>query len=142
MRILLVLALGSVLVTGGCGDGSTTNATATARPLISPAATSPARTPATSPPSGQRIEVQGIVGAVNLSARVIEIKPLNGGTVTQIDVSASTPIRRAAGGSVQLKDVRTSDRIVASGTQGDRETTLIASEITVQDVVPGGQPGG
>ena len=45
-------------------------------------------------------------------------------------------------GTIQLKDIRPSDRIIAKGKLNDRRDALVASEITVQDVIPGAQPGG
>ncbi len=96
----------------------------------------------TSAPAGETLEVTGIIGAVNLSARVIEIKPLQGATIQQIVIDTSTVLRKAGGGTAQLRDLKSSDRIIASGKLNDRRDALIATEITVQDVLPGAQPGG
>ena len=51
-------------------------------------------------------------------------------------------LRRAAGGTTTLAQIHASQRIIAEGVINDRGDTLIASEVTVQDVVQGGQPGG
>ncbi len=154
MRILLAIAaIALVAVSAACGSSSTPSSTpvrtttagatttlppgttATAGPGSATAATSQA-------PSGSVVDVTGIVGTLNLSGNVIEIKRLQGAAVTQIAVDARTVIRKATGGTLQLKDVRTSDRIIAKGTLNDRQDQLIATDITVQDVVPGAQPGG
>ncbi len=79
---------------------------------------------------------------MSLSGKVIEIKRLQGAAVAQVAVDATTAIRKAGGGTIQLKDIRTSDRIIAKGKLNDRRDALVASEITVQDVIPGAQPGG
>lgn len=131
-------------------SGAAPTAPATA-PAAAPAAASPVGTPAASatpaaadtpPPPGAEVEVTGIVGTVSAQTRMIEIKRLRGADVTRLEVGADTTIRRAAGGTARLTDVRTSDRIVATGTLNDRGDTLLASEITIQDVLPGAQPGG
>lgn len=106
------------------------------------AATTGAAAAATSQPQGDAVEVTGIVGGVSLSGKVIEIKRLQGAAVTQVSVDGTTVMHKAGGGTIQLKDIRTSDRIIAKGKLNDRRDALAASEITVQDVIPGAQPGG
>jgi hypothetical protein len=70
----------------------------------------------------------------------IEINQLSGADVSQIEVTPQTQIRRAVGGTLTLEQIRPSDRIVARGTvDGD---TLTATRITLQEAVPGAQPGG
>ena len=152
--ILIALA-----ASGACGDDAKSNptakpatpaagASAAVTPASTAASTSAASTPAaTKPaasasPSGSKVEVAGIVGVVNANGNVIEIKRLSGASVTQVAVASTTAIRKATGGKITLKDIRTSDRIIASGKLNDRGDQLIATEITVQDVVPGAQPGG
>jgi hypothetical protein len=98
--------------------------------------------PVTAATPGASVEVVGIVGSVETSARAIEIRRLQGASVTRIELSPTTVIRKATGGTVQLAAVRTSDRIVAKGSLNDRHDAVIATEITVQDVLPGAQPGG
>lgn len=154
MRIpLTIAAIALVAASAACGSSSTPSSTparttaAGATTTVSPGTTATAgtrsATAATSqPPSGSVVDVTGIVGTLNLSGNVIEIKRLQGAAVTQIAVDARTVIRKATGGALQLKDVRTSDRIIAKGTLNDRQDQLIATDITVQDVVPGAQPGG
>ena len=167
MRILLVsAAILLAAAASACGSDSKSSATATAKPVstqtAATAATSgtpsiatvtaggtPAARPTsgvtaavTQPQAGESLEVTGIVGGLNLNGSRIEIKRLQGAAVTQIAVDANTVIRKATGGKLQLKDVRTSDRIIARGVLNDRRDALVASEITVQDVVPGAQPGG
>jgi hypothetical protein len=93
-------------------------------------------------PSGEIVEVTGIVSRVAASTRVIGIKLLSGAQVTEIDVQPSTSIRRAGGGSILLTDIKTSDRIIARGRLNDRRDALLAIEVTVQDVVSGSGPGG
>lgn len=151
---LVVIALAA---SGACGDDSTPGPTAKpVTPSASSAATSSASSVATpsasaavatksaasTSPSGDKVEVTGIVGGLNLNGNVIEIRRLSGASVTQIAVESTTIIRKATGGKIAFKDIRTSDRIIASGKLDDRGDQLIAAEITVQDVVPGAQPGG
>lgn len=144
-----------VAVSAACGGDSKPTSTATSKPastaiVVTVAAggttaarpTSGATASATQPPAGETVEVTGIVGGLSLNGAVIEIRRLQGAPVTQIAVDAKTVIRKAAGGRLQLKDIRTSDRVIARGALNDRRDALVASEITVQDVVPGGQPGG
>jgi hypothetical protein len=57
-------------------------------------------------------------------------------------VDQNTVFRPAAGGTTTLAQIHASQRIIARGTINDRGDTLLASEVTVQDVVQGGQPGG
>ncbi len=120
---------------------ATAGASAAGKPSVT-ADTPGATATATSQSQGDAVEVAGIVGSVSLSGKVIEIKRLQGAAVTQVSVDATTVIRKAAGGTIQLKDIRTSDRIIAKGKLNDRRDALVASEITVQDVIPGAQPGG
>jgi hypothetical protein len=142
---------GTVLIfaaASACGGGSKKSepTPGAATPSVSTTASAKAATAATpaatSQPQGDVVEVTGIVGGVSLSGKVIEIKRLQGAAVTQVAVEAATPIRKAGGGTIQLKDIRPSDRIIAKGKLNDRRDALVASEITVQDVIPGAQPGG
>ncbi len=172
LLVLPILALSLIAAACGGGSSSNPTATASSsgtstKPATSAtAAASPNRTstaaaaPATPPvaasltPTGGataapgttqsagQLEVTGIVGSVNTGTRTIEIKQLRGASVTKIEVGDSTRIRKATGGTLRLGDVRTSDRLIASGTLNDRGDALVAAEITVQDVVPGAQPGG
>lgn len=165
MRLPFLIATAAITACAlaACG-GSSSSSTPTPRPTLAatsgaaptapataPAAASPVGTPAASatpaaadtpPPPGAEVEVTGIVGTVSAQTRMIEIKRLRGADVTRLEVGADTTIRRAAGGTARLTDVRTSDRIVATGTLNDRGDTLLATEITIQDVLPGAQPGG
>lgn len=128
------------------GTASAKPSAAASTPSVSATSSATAGTPsaatAASEPQGDTVEVTGIVGSVSLSARYIEIRRLQGAAVTQVAVDAMTAIRKAGGGTIQLKDVRPSDRIIAKGRLNDRGDALVASEITVQDVIPGAQPGG
>ena len=101
-----------------------------------------ANTPITANSAGGQVEVTGIVGGINTGTRTIEIRRLRGASVTRIEVGDATKIRKATGGTIPLADVRVSDRIIATGVLNDRRDALVATEITVQDVVPGAQPGG
>ena len=158
MRILLFsAAIVLAAAASACGSDSKSTSTATPKPAgtttaataTAPTGSTPAARPTTGltpaakqPASGDVLEVTGIVGGLNLNGSKIEIKRLQGAAVTQIAVDGTTIIRKATGGRLQLKDVRTSDRIIARGVLNDRRDALVASEITVQDVVPGAQPGG
>lgn len=169
MRILLTTAtIALMAASAACGGDSkpASTPTATSAPAVAsatsktpvPATTATGATPAASTPAtsktavataagaqtqtGDVVDVTGIVGTLNLNGNVIEIKRLQGAAVTQIAVDSTTVIRKATGGRVLLKDIRTSDRIIAKGKLNDRRDQLIATEITVQDVVPGAQPGG
>ena len=158
MRSMLAAALIVAVASAACGGDSknseptagpaTPSVSTTASAADTPgagatgAATTGATAAATSRPQGDAVEVTGIVGGVSLSGKVIEIRRLQGAAVTQVSVDATTVIRKAAGGTIQLKDIRTSDRIIAKGKLNDRRDALVASEITVQDVIPGAQPGG
>lgn len=155
MRIMLAAAAASIIamLSASCGGDEMTPArpASPATPVASAARTQVAATPASgatrtplaaSPVAAEIVEVTGVVGGVNLSGNIIEIKRLQGAAVTRVSVDQRTVIRKAAGGTLQLRDIRTSDRLIARGALNDRRDTLLASEITVQDVIPGGQPGG
>lgn len=156
-----IIAIATLAAASACGGDSTSNPTAKPPTPASTAAATPASTAAgtpvathavstsaaatpavTAPPPGASVEVTGIVGGVNLNGNVIEIKRLSGAAVTEIAVTPATVLRKATGGKIAFKDIRTSDRIIASGALNDRRDQLDANEITVQDVVPGAQPGG
>ena len=83
-----------------------------------------------------------MVGAVDVQARTIDIKPTGDAKFTRIVLSPATTIKRAGGGTVRLQDVRSSDRIIAFGRPGDDPTTLLSTDVTIQAVLPGAQPGG
>ena len=151
--IVVPLVLIALAASGGCGDDAKSDptakpatpaagASAAVTPASTTASTATSSTPGATKPAGNKVEVAGIVGVVNVSGNVIEIKRLSGASVTEIAVESTTTIRKATGGKIAFKDIRTSDRIVASGELNDRGDQLIATEITVQDVVPGAQPGG
>jgi hypothetical protein len=159
-----VAMLVATLAFSACGGSSSSNSDATANPATAapsaaasvaaaqtststtpaPGATTDAATAAAPPPSsdGASLEVTGIVGGVNLNGNVLEIKRLSGAAVREIAIDSSTVIRSAAGGRIAFSDIRVSDRIIADGPLNDRQDQLVATEITVQDVVPGAQPGG
>jgi hypothetical protein len=151
---LLIAAAVLAAAASGCDGGSGSTRTPTAAGIASSAvATAVATAPAASksPPSTPAAvtsaqtatdEVTGIVGSVNVAAHTIQIDRLSGAPVTRITVDAGTVIRVAGGGTTTLGSVRVSDRIIASGHLNDRNDALVATEITVQAVVPGGQPGG
>ena len=153
--MILFAALMAPLAAAACSGSSTeptpataTTGSATARAgAASPTAAAPktvaaANTPAPSNGGATATEVTGIVGAVSIASRTIEINRLSGASVTRISIEPSTALRKAGGGSTTLAQIRPSDRIIARGRLNDRKDTLIAIEITVQDVVPGAQPGG
>lgn len=148
-----VTLIALALAAWGCGGSSKSPPTPTAGASSTPtaAAKSPAastavasRTPS-SPASaapGTVDEVTGIVGVVNTSTNTIQIDRLSGAPVRKISVDASTVIRKVSGDTITLSEVRISDRIVASGHLNDRQDALLATHVTVQDVLPGAQPGG
>jgi hypothetical protein len=150
---LLIAAAAIAAATWSCDGGSAsdkTPASRTASPAASAAAaTSPAaaKTPpftagAATPLPGGNDEVTGIVGSINAASRTIQIDRRSGAPVTRITVDSTTVIRIAGGGTTTLSSIRVSDRIIASGHLNDRQDALVATEITVQQVVPGGPPGG
>jgi hypothetical protein len=148
--ICAVAALGFAVGITGCGDDNSADATPTPRPEPSaapstndPESTTTANPAPTSGAAPEEIEVRGVVGVVNEAASTIEIRATAGGDYSNIIIDASTDIRRAGGGSARLSDIRSSDRIVVVGTAGDEAGTLLASEIAIQQLSPGGpQPGG
>ena len=84
--------------------------------------------------------MQGVVGAVDAQTGVIEVRA-TGSSVTRIEVAPGAVITRTGGGAMALTDIKSSDRIVATGEAGGSDDTLVASRITVQAVVRGGPPG-
>jgi len=73
---------------------------------------------------------------------VIQVTRLSGANVNQIAVQDSTRIRTADGNTATFTQIRTSDRIIASGRLSDRGDAILADTITIQPVVPGAEPGG
>jgi hypothetical protein len=146
MRITMLAAVAVfALAVTACGGSSGSNRTPTSgpgsvTPLASPEATLPVRTTPLS--SADTVEVTGIVGTASESTGLIEIDRISGAPVRRISVDQNTVFRRAAGGTTTLAQIHTSQRIIARGTVNDRGDTLLASEVTVQDVIQGGQPGG
>jgi hypothetical protein len=152
VRTLSVLSLiALVLVSWSC-TGSSTSSSSPAT-SVSPSAastaertaepTSAASTPAASATGvGAIAEVTGIVGSISQATRIIQIDRLSGAPVVKIAIESSTVLRLAGGGTISLGDVHVSDRIVASGHLNDRQDTLVATSVTVQDVLPGAGPGG
>jgi len=151
-RAFSVLALMPLAVAAwSCGGSSKPSTSPTV--AVSPTAASAAQSPAASTPgaggpasaspdSGTVDEVTGIVGSVSSATRTILIDRLSGASVTKITVDESTIIKRVSGDTITLGEVRVSDRIVASGHVNDRQDALVATHVTVQDVIPGAQPGG
>ena len=157
MRYVILFAAAALAAAAwGCGGDSkaqpTAVATRAASPVASAAATSKSATASKSgtaatpgsqaSPQDATDEVTGIVGSVSVSTRSIEINRLSGASITKITLDSSTVIRKAGGGTTTLGQIRPSDRIIARGHLSDRKDALIAAEITVQDVIPGAQPGG
>jgi hypothetical protein len=145
--ILSLIAL--VLVASSCGGSSKSSSSPTA-PVSPTAASTAERTArpasATSTPVASSTEaveeVTGIVGSISQATHIIQIDRLSGARVVKIAVDSSTVLRRAGGDTITLGDVHISDRIVASGHLNDRQDTLVATLVTVQDVLPGAGPGG
>jgi len=154
MRTFTVIAtlIALALAAWSCGGSSKPSPSPTAGALASPtlaakspaAPTAAARTPSASASAapGTVDEVTGIVGVVNTTTNTIQIDRLSGAPVRKITVDAATVIRRVSGDTITLGEVRISDRIVASGHLNDRQDALVATHVTVQDVLPGAQPGG
>ncbi len=156
MRTFTVIAtlIALALAAWSCGGSSKSSPSPTAGASASPTAAA-AKSPAAAPTAAARTpsasasaapgtvdEVTGIVGVVNTTTNTIQIDRLSGAPVRKISVDASTVIRRVSGDSITLGEVRISDRIVASGHLNDRQDALVATHVTVQDVLPGAQPGG
>jgi len=146
LAVTIIALLSAASLAGCVSGGSKPPPTATARAT---AAETPSPKPAASPssvsspvPAGASVEVTGIVGSVNAATRTIQIERRSGASVTKISVGPSTVIRRATGGTATLAQIKPSDRIIASGTLSDRGDTLLATEITIQEVVPRSSPGG
>jgi hypothetical protein len=119
--------------------GSTTTSASPSAPAddVTPGSVTP---PPVDTPSADEQEVTGIVGAVITATSRIEINQLSGADVREVEVTPQTQIRRAVGGTLTLAEIRPSDRILARGSV-DGET-LIATRVTLQEAVPGAQPGG
>lgn len=155
--LTLIALLAATLLPGCVGGGTKTpqpTPSATSAATRSPSSPGPA-TPASSAasptvaaspsapaPTGESVEVTGIVGSVSAGTRVIQIERRSGAAVTKVNVGPATVIRRAAGGTTSLAQIKPSDRIIARGTLSERGDALVAVEITIQEVVPGSSPGG
>ncbi len=138
-----VAALAVAIVACGGSSNSNPTATLTSQPVTSVASPAPTLSAPTTPPhTADTVEVTGIVGTASVNTGLIEIDRISGAPVRRISVDQSTVLRRAAGGTTTLAQIHASQRIIAEGVINDRGDTLIASEVTVQDVVQGGQPGG
>jgi hypothetical protein len=111
-------------------------ATAAVTPQVEPTIDVTAPTPLVN------IEVRGVVGAVDVAARTIDIRPTGDAKFDRIIVAPATAIKTAGGPTIRLEDVRPADRIIAFGRPGDDPDVLLSSDITIQAVVPGSQPGG
>jgi len=149
-KALLITTAALAAAAWGCNGGSSSSRTPSPAGTSSPAASTTAKAPATAsktpvastPAPSVNDQVTGIVGSVNASTHTIQIDRLSGAPVTRITVDSTTVIRIACGGTTTLSSVRVSDRIVASGHLNDRNDALVATDITVQSVVSGGEPGG
>jgi len=154
MTRLLFACAAVALLAAACGGSSSssntpapTRSSPTAGARTSAAGTTPAAgatsaAPATATQYGATVEVTGIVGIVNNALNQLNIQHLSGVNVRKISVDSRTSIKRASGGSLTLAEIRPSDRIIAQGKLNDRQDTLLATLITVEQVVQGAQPGG
>ena len=77
---------------------------------------------------------------MNEAQDTIQITRLSGADVTTIVVDGATVIASPTGGTLDLGDLRPSDRIIARGEVDGGE--LAAQRIDVQASVPGASPGG
>jgi hypothetical protein len=145
VRVLAVglILTSAIVATTACGDDedsegptATPPATRTAAPLTPQSTPEPNATS-----SGETIEVQGVVGAVDARAGIIEIRATGGSSVTTIELAPGAEIKSPNGATLQLADIHPSDRIVASGVPGAGPEILVADVVTAQQVVPGGPPG-
>jgi len=160
----LILAAVTIATVACSGDDSTDDPT----PVRSPAAASTAgatapgasatpdsaatpdadSTPGSAPtPEGtaptEDIEVQGVVGSVDEAAGIIDFRATGAEQrFSRIELAPGATIETASGSRIDLANIRPSDRVIARGSQGEDEGTLLADEVTVQAVVPGAQPGG
>jgi hypothetical protein len=146
LRLLLVLTLSASVVATACSDDEsepepTPSPAAERTAAPTPSVAQPTAGAATTEPDANEIEVQGVVGTVDARSSTIEIRATGGSPITTIEVGGDTAIRRASGGNLTLAEVRPSDRITARGVEGSAPDSLLANEITVQQVVPGGPPG-
>ncbi|HEY8171719.1 MAG TPA: hypothetical protein VIH21_01430 [Dehalococcoidia bacterium] len=146
---IIVLLLAFALAAACGGDDNTPAAATATKPAATqrPAVTQEPRPTASDAATQQAgaMEVAGIVGVVSASLRIIEINRLSGAAVNKIEISPATRIRSARGGNTALSDIHPSDRIVARGALNGRGDAIVATEITVQDVLPGAPgsgPGG
>ena len=117
-----------------------TKAAASATAAVTPATIITAS--ATDPTPLGTIEVRGIVGAVDVRTRTINIRATGDANFDSIIVAPATAIKTAGGPTIRLEDVRPADRIIAFGRPGDDPDVLLSSDITIQAVIPGSQPGG
>ena len=145
MRVLAVFAMivGTIAITTACGDDEDSDEPT---PTAAATRTVTVQTPQSSPEanatsSGETIEVQGVVGAVDVSAGIIEIRATGGSSITTIELAPGAELTRPNGSSIELADIRPSDRIVATGVAGAGPQILVADVVTAQQVVPGGPPG-
>ena len=117
--------------------GATDEPAATAVDRTAGPTDEPESTPAT---NGETVEARGIIGAIDRDSGVITINPLQGTPVDKIEVGQQTEILSARGGQITLAELRVSDRIIAIGqVEGG---ALVATRISVSQVVPGADPGG
>jgi hypothetical protein len=135
---LLAVIIAGLTLASACGDDDDTPDEPTAPPVTVTRSVPPTTGP--SSPTAE-IEVTGIVGVVNLSGNTIEIRATQGSPITEIAVSAQTRIETVSGRSIRINNIRPSDRISAVGRPSDDSDTLVATRITVQEVVPGSGPG-
>lgn len=136
--------LSAVACSDSEGDDADSGSEPTAQASTAPTqVTAPPSLLAGEPTPSTTIEVQGVVGVVIETTRIIEIRPTGEEQgYTKIALTPNTTIVRAGGGAMPLDDVRPSDRIVAFGRPGDDPGTLISDDVTIQQVIQGGAPGG
>jgi hypothetical protein len=140
LSFALIVAAASACKSDAKPAASVTSTSSSAQPTI-PSKTATQSAAAASTPAGGTEEVTGIVGNVNTATRTIQIDRRAGASVSKISVLPSTTIRSAAGATLALSGIRSSDRIVAKGSLNDRQDALVATEITVSQAVPGAAPG-
>jgi len=87
------------------------------------------------------VEVIGIVGALDIAGRTIEITRLSGAEVTRIAIDEEAVFTNAEGTRIQIIHIRPSDRIIARGTVDAAAGVMRASRIEVSRAIDGTQGG-
>ena len=154
MRLVFPVVIAAAASLAACGgssksatptppaSASTPRAATSIPPPATPARAGTAGAATRAPSDSETVELTGVVGSITPATRTFTVTRLSGATVNQIEVQDSTRIRKAEGGTETFAQIRTSDRVIASGHLNDRGDALVADDITVQSGIAGAQPGG